>query len=310
MTNRPSYEELADQLLNLQEAMAALRSEQVDAIVGDHNVFLLRLKETEEELRRHRDHLDALVQQRTEELHLTNEELKHELEHRRQVEAKLEAANRELHQLTQRLLEVQELERQAIARELHDETGQSLTYLRLLIDRACRLAGGESAPILAEAKSVLGRLMQDVRDLSFNLRPSMLEDLGLLPAIRSQADRYTTETGIQVQLEQGQWTDDLPVEVALAVYRIIQEALTNVARHAKASRISICLDNRDNMIDLAVTDDGVGFIPDLAKHNFGLRGMSERASILSGSLKIDSAPGRGTTIRASIPIHRCEARIE
>jgi PAS domain S-box-containing protein len=204
------------------------------------------------------------------------------------------------------LIEAQEAERQKIARELHDQIGQVLTAVRINlhnIRKSCETA--ESRSLIDEGMGMVDQALEQVRDLSFELRPSLLDDLGLIAALRWYADRYTQRTGIRTTM-----VADLPVdqirlrkELETACFRIVQEALTNVARHARAKNISINLATLNHEIILSIKDDGIGFdepAPDGAASasRLGLRGMKERALGLGGRLEISSSSARGTEIRA------------
>jgi signal transduction histidine kinase len=210
-----------------------------------------------------------------------------------------------LRYLSARLVQMQEEERHAIARELHDEVGQSLTALKIAIDRTsqkCQTCGVD----LAEASQELLRLVQQVRNLSLSLRPTMLDDLGLPATVRWHADRYTKQTGVKVSLKHGRLPRDIPRDVVTAAYRIVQEALTNVARHARAGEAMVTLRAEKGVLSIEVKDDGLGFDLDSLSRpsGVGLGGMRERVISIGGSLTIESSPGCGTYILAELPLPR------
>lgn len=213
-----------------------------------------------------------------------------------------EALQRYPHQL----LEAQEAERQNIARELHDQIGQVLTAIQLNLQTVWETCeSSESRALIDEGVAIVDEALAQVRDLSFELRPSLLDDLGLATALRWYADRFAQRTGISATT-----AIDLPEspirlrrELETACFRIVQEALTNVVRHARARKVSITLRSSKDQIRLSIKDDGTGF--DVHTRNLagsvGLRGMRERALALGGRLEIKSSPSRGTEIRAYFP---------
>ncbi len=217
-----------------------------------------------------------------------------------------EEAQQELRRLSQHVVRVQEYERKSISRELHDEVGQLLTGLRMELanlDAPFLQAAPEDYQRLQEAKRLAERSLQGVRDLSMLLRPSMLDDLGILPALNWQAKEFSRRTGIPVDVAVHGDIDDMPEDLRTCVYRVIQEALTNAARHAHAKRVKIAVQRWPEEWVVCVEDDGVGFVTarPRGRQGLGLVGMKERITELSGKVMIDSAPGRGTKIVARIP---------
>lgn len=209
-----------------------------------------------------------------------------------------------LRALSHRLLEVQEAERRHIARELHDEIGQYLTGLKLVLESVER-DGPELRRRLGEAQQLVEDLVARVRELSLDLRPAMLDDLGLLPALLWLFDRYTVQTGVRVNFEHTGLEGRLPHDVETATYRIVQEALTNVARYAGVREVSVRARAEHDALRLSVTDWGTGFQPKrvlAARLTGGLAGIRERVLLLGGSLAVDSAPGAGTRLSAVLPL--------
>ena len=202
----------------------------------------------------------------------------------------LEARSRQLEQLTRLLLRTQEEERRRIARELHDEAGQILTAVKIELDLEGRKEAGE----------MVGRALAQVRDVSNLLRPSALDDLGLSPALEALADDFARRARIEVHLDQRQPLPQLSDETEVAIYRVVQEALTNVARHASARRVEVRLGAENGSVHLEVRDDGRGVTGEPTPH-LGLLGIRERITTLGGSLEIGGAPGRGFHIEALIP---------
>ena len=211
-----------------------------------------------------------------------------------------------LQTLSRQLLEVQEAERRHIARELHDEVGQALTGLKLLLDMSTRSPADEVAANLSEAQAMISELMALVRDLSLDLRPAMLDDLGLLPTLLWHFDRYTTQTHVRVTFKHtGLEGRRFAPQVETAAYRIAQEALTNVARHAGVSEVAVRLWTDQDTLSVQIEDQGAGFDPEVAlaaSGTTGLAGMHERAVLLGGQLTIESAPGAGTYVTAELPL--------
>lgn len=211
----------------------------------------------------------------------------------------------QLRALSRRLLDVQEAERRAIARELHDEIGQALTGLKLSLDMGARLPAGAARTHLREAETVIQELIGRVRELSLDLRPAMLDDLGLLPALLWHIERYTAQTRVRVSFQHAGLERRFPPQVETAAYRIVQEALTNVARHAGVDHATVRLDVESNALWVYIGDEGQGFDAEAgpaAPESSGLAGMRERASLLGGRLTVQSNPGSGVCLAAELPI--------
>jgi PAS domain S-box-containing protein len=224
---------------------------------------------------------------------------------RKRSEAKLQGFAQRLQALSRRLLEVQELERRHLARELHDEIGQALTGLKLTLEMRTRLQGDQLHASLAEAQTLVCDLTARVRDLSLRLRPTMLDDLGLRPTLLWHFERYTAQTQVRVVFEQSGLERRFPPEVETAAYRIVQEALTNVARHAGTGEVTVRLWLDQDLLCLQIEDPGVGFDLDAVPNagaSTGLSGMQERAELLGGHLTVESGRGVGTRVTAELPI--------
>ncbi len=209
-------------------------------------------------------------------------------------------------QLLERVLAAQEEERHRIARELHDEVGQALTSLmvglRLLEKEADRPQ--TIVARVADLKLMTDGVLEDLHRLAIDLRPASLDHLGLVAALRQYVEEYSRQHGLAVQFETVRLDSErLPPDIETALYRIVQEGLTNVVRHAQAARADVLLERRGDRVVAIVEDDGVGFDPEAALTNgrLGLFGMRERAEMLGGTLTIESAPGAGTTVFVEIP---------
>lgn len=225
-----------------------------------------------------------------------------------QLYEQVKAGRERLHLLSTQLVEVQETERRFIATELHDEIGQALTGLKLLFEVSMTLPDGVqgSQERLLKAKQLVDQLMDQVHNLSLELRPPMLDDLGLLPTLLWYCKNYTERTGIQVILKHRLVKNKrFSTEVETAAYRIIQEALTNVARHAGVNQVTTRVYALEQTLKVQIIDQGTGFkLADTLKvnHRRGLTGMYERANLLQGQLEIESKAGVGTRITAELPL--------
>jgi signal transduction histidine kinase len=218
-------------------------------------------------------------------------------------------AKAELQQLSARLLEIQEDERKRLSRELHDEIGQTLTALRIEISHAqALLRDGPTGPQerLERARELAERTVRTVRDISLLLRPSLLDDLGLGPALQGLAEDFSRRTGIACDVTETQLQDDLPETVKTCVYRVVQEALNNIQKHAAARRVAIDVKAGQAALVVSVADDGRGC--DLSGRaadrsgRLGILGMRERATALGGTLAFNSSPGAGTRLVLTIPV--------
>lgn len=202
-----------------------------------------------------------------------------------------------------RIVAAQELERRRLARELHDETGQALTSILLGLKSIEDAGDADAARAAArELRDHVVLALQDVRRLALELRPKALDDFGLVSALERLAETFQEATGIHVELEAGMSRNRLPEEIETALYRIVQEALTNVVKHAEATRVSVVLTRRDGAVAVIVEDDGRGFDPERTDGDgVGLLGMRERIELLGGRLVVESSPTAGTTLAAEVP---------
>jgi signal transduction histidine kinase len=205
-----------------------------------------------------------------------------------------------------RLNELLEEEAKRIAHALHDETGQLLAAVHLALDCMVREVPGLGARPVKEIKELLDQIEAQLRSLSHELRPTILDDLGLFPALQFLAKRVSARTGACVAVE-GATYGRLPPDVETALYRIVQEALTNATKHGSATRIEVVLQHKPGIVTCLVRDNGVGFDVDAARartgaRGLGLLGMTERLSALGGTLHIVSSIGCGTDLRMNIPL--------
>jgi PAS domain S-box-containing protein len=261
-------------------------------IVGTH-FDLSERKQAEDLLRRSHEQLEIRVRERTAELATVNESLRAEIGER-------ERAERARTELLGRLVFAQEDERRRIAREMHDQFGEQLTALGHRIASLKDAAGGrpELLEPIGALQAVAQQLDRDVDHLVWELRPTALDDLGLQAALSNYVQNWSTRARIAAELHTSGLLDDrLASEAETTLYRIAQEALTNVAKHSGAGNVEVILERRDDHVLLIVEDDGVGFDPGGSPAgSFGLLGMQERAALVGATLEIESAAGKGTTI--------------
>ena len=211
----------------------------------------------------------------------------------------------ELKQLSARLLEAQEEERRLISRELHDEVGQALTGVLLEMANLSNLIRNREESALSKKADEIKKLLEEsigvVRNMALLLRPSMLDDLGLVPALQWQAREASKRSGIWVKVAAEQVSEELTEDHKTCVYRIVQEALHNIIQHANARNVRITVSQEPDRLLLSVQDDGRGFNPP-QERGMGLIGMEERVSALGGRLVVESARGEGTLLRVALPL--------
>ena len=224
----------------------------------------------------------------------------------KQAEAALRQTNERLQELSRRLFQVQEDERRHLARELHDQMGQALTAAKLNLQAAQRLEErGLIARKLDDGIAVLETLLQQARQICLDLRPPLLDDLGLVPALRWYLDQQAQRAGLRIEFFADPALERMSPEIETACFRVAQEALTNVVRHARAQTVSVELHRTPEALHLVVRDDGIGFDVMTAEQqgvSLGLLGMRERVTLLGGEMDCKSAPGRGTEIHAFFPV--------
>lgn len=245
---------------------------------------LLRIRLAENELRKAHNELEKRVAERTEELSQANGALK---------------------ALSLRLVDVQEAERRFLARELHDEIGQTVTCLKLVLETSLRPESPAQQQSFDEALGLINDLIERVRQLSINLRPQMLDDLGLITALDWHLKRYQKQTGIAVQFRYTPMPERLEPALETAIFRIVQEALTNVARHARVKEVAVRLWVNAGRAGVQIQEAGAGF--DVAsvlaqRSSSGVAGMRERVELLGGEFTLESSPGQGTCLTVELPM--------
>jgi two-component system, NarL family, sensor histidine kinase DevS len=206
-----------------------------------------------------------------------------------------------------RTMEASERERKYWARELHDETLQGLAALRVVLGSAFRMGTPEAmSQAINQATDELGEEIDKLRALITELRPAALDELGLMPAIEALTERSAATAGLDVKAEfalpQARGHERLDPQLESTIYRLVQEALTNVVKHARAERVDLQVSTNGDAVTVTVRDDGIGFDPATSSEGFGLVGMRERLELIGGRLEISSAPGRGTELRAELPV--------
>ena len=222
-----------------------------------------------------------------------------------QQRRRTERAEQELRSLSSQLVHAQEQERRTISRELHDEIGQTLTGLGIELANLEHLRDGHKPEFrshLGDAKRLTEETLRTVRNIAMGLRPSTLDDSGIVPAVRWQASELSRRTGVPVELQIEGDFSGLGDEGRTCLYRVVQEALTNCARHAEATTIQTTMQRKKETVCLSIRDDGVGFDAGRARTGLGLVGIEERVKELGGSLAVSSWPNRGTLLDVEIPL--------
>ena len=239
-----------------------------------------------------------------------------DISNRKKAELELRESREQYRQLSNFLQSVREEERTCIARELHDELGQSLTALKMDVSWIIHRLTEQQGPMLAKADQMLTLIdntVDSVRRIASNLRPGQLDDLGLAAAVEWLLDEFKARSGIHYTLRLSHDELALDEQLSTTVFRLLQEALTNVARHAKASSIDVALNEDEHVVRLTITDNGVGFNPESqrgSKKSFGLLGMRERVCALAGVFDLTSRPGEGTQLRIQLPKTLTNSQIE
>lgn len=268
----------------------------------------------QEELQRLNEALDRRVQARTQELATVNESLVAEVSERMQTERSLESSRQALQKLTLQLLRVQEEERRRISRDLHDDINQRLALLAMDIEAVGRQLSSSSSDVVGRAvQEIQDRVVElsdVVRHLAYQLHPSILDDLGLPIALQRLVDDFTARSRIRGSFGHRDVPAAVPQEIASCLYRVAQESLSNVARHASASQVDVELTRSQSELIVTITDNGVGFDSEQSlngSHGLGLIGMKERVALVHGELLVSSAVGKGTRVQVAVLVPEGEA---
>jgi signal transduction histidine kinase len=280
---------------NLDAPIPRLGEDEVGRLGRSLERMRVALKGSIETVARSNQELEARVEARTQELTRLYSQLQEREEWREE--------------LLRKVISAQEDERKRLARELHDETSQTLSALAMKIETALAAWPGDaSRERLTEAKALTVRIIEELHRLIFDLRPSVLDDLGLLSAIRWYAERHLGPRGISVRCEFSGTEARMTPELETALFRVAQEAITNIAKHSRAETVLVQVLERDDEISIEIEDDGKGFSPAslpppaARERGLGLLGMRERVELFGGTIEIDSAPGRGTRIAVTAPL--------
>ena len=296
-------------------AEAILPLEKTHASTQESAVYLRKIIET--------------LSQRTVELAASNLELSQEIAHRKTAEAALKKSERhyselleqsdqlqeQLRQLSRQILSAQEEERREISRELHDVIAQTLTGINVRLAALSKEAATNTKGLdrsIARTQRLVEKSVDIVHRFARELRPAVLDDLGLIPALHSFMKNFTTRTGVRTQLTAFAGVEEMETARRTVLFRVAQEALTNVARHAKASRVKVSLQKMADGVCMKIEDDGKSFQVERTLHanggkRLGLLGMRERLEMVGGKFGVESAPGQGTTITAQIPFNKLRA---
>jgi signal transduction histidine kinase len=280
---------------NLNQRIPELGRDEVGRLGRSFEQMRMALKGSLEHVERANQQLEQRVEERTRELKGLYEQLQEREQWREE--------------LLRKVISAQEDERKRLARELHDETSQTLSALAMKIETALAAWPADSSrERLVEAKQLTVRTLEELHRLIFDLRPSVLDDLGLVSAIRWYAERHLEPRGIAVRCEFSGFGSRLMPELETALFRVAQEAITNIAKHSGADTVLIQCLQRDDRISIEIEDDGKGFVPAslpppaARERGLGLLGMRERVELFGGTLELDSAPGRGTRIAVTVPV--------
>lgn len=278
---------------DLETPIPGLGKDETGKLARNFETMRRQLKASLDDLKGWNVKLDQQVRERTQEI----EKLYNEVAHREE----------QCHLLLDKIITAQEDERKRLARELHDETGQFLTGLALSLKGLEERIAGEPEMVkerLESLQNLTTKATEDVRRLIWDLRPSLLDDMGLVEAIAWYMDNYLKPKGVKCHLETRGFSRRLPLAVESSLFRLLQEAINNIAKHAQAKEVWLKLERTGEIITGSISDDGIGFAPTRlpAGANTGLLGMEERMTLLGGKLEIESTPGEGTRIEFQVPL--------
>jgi len=260
-----------------------------------------------EDLGRHRKHLEVLVEARTTALASANEQLQQEIADRTRAEEELKQSQEQLRDLASHLQHIREEERSRIAREIHDELGQALTALKMNVHWLGLRLPTDHRVLMDKIKSMTGIIdstVQAVRRISSELRPGLLDDLGLTAAIEWQAQEFCSQVGLRCDIRSEPEDIILDQSRSIALFRIFQEALTNIARHAQATQVEVILEENADKVEMEIRDNGEGITSEqlAGSGSFGILGIRERVHSLGGELRIKGVAGQGTTVHVLLPM--------
>ncbi len=298
---------------NLSEPVPELGRDEVGGLARTFEAMRVRLRQSQEAIWSWNRQLEDRVRERTHELEVSRDSLRSAAEEKAALYEELRRKEAARGELLRKVITAQEEERRRIARELHDETGQALSALVVGMDAAALAGDSDIAGIrkrLVDLRAVTVDALEDVHRLIYDLRPSLLDDVGLVAGLRWYAETRLQPSGVTSEVMVMGEEKRLPAEVETALFRIGQEAISNVAWHAKATNALVTLDFRDGNVTLSVEDDGAGFevasVSETAdqRRGWGILGMRERAELLGGQLRVASRQGEGTTVKVTVPLQR------
>jgi len=262
-------------------------------------------------LKRAKNELEHKVQERTAGLAMTIQALKNEIDDHRQTELALRQSKEQLRELSRKILDAQENERKLVAQEIHDSIGGSLAAIKFALEEKLESMGQNPSSDVISLEKIISHVdeaISESRRISVNLRPSLLDDLGLLATLSWFCREFEkVHPDLQIEQELDVDEDDIPEMSKVVIYRVLQEAMNNVAKHSDATRVRLNLVKKNNQIKLFVEDNGCGFDPEkkLAESKtvggFGLQDMSDRTMLCDGAFEISSEKGKGTTVHISLP---------
>ncbi len=293
---------------NLDLEIKKRSQDEVGELEDSFNQMSKKLKAYYEEIQQDKEKLEIKVKERTMDLARINKELQAEIVERKRAEENLKRSSIELRNLSTHLQSVREDERAYVAREIHDELGQLLTVLKINLSNLTKKFPPDRKPLFEKAKAISGLIdtcIQTIQRISENLRPSLLDDLGIIPAIEWHAKEFQNLTGIKCGVDFHNIDVDnfvLDKDRSTAIFRIFQETLTNVARHANATEAKAFLKNENNSLILQISDNGKGIIQEqiTSPTSFGIIGIKERAHSIGGKIEIDGVKDKGTTVTLTI----------
>ena len=276
-------------------------------LVRPYSIMFRSLRRNEEALKKAKETLEYRVEERTAELAITNEQLREEIRERKQIEKALRKSERQLRHLSSQLLEAQEKERKLVAQELHDSIGSTLTVISMSLGRKVDQIGGVTSPhgvSLEDVVKMVQNAIEETRRIQMDLRPALIDDLGVLATINWFCREYqNAHPDIRVEQEIGVQEAEVPEGLKIVIFRVIQEALNNTAKHSKADIASVSLKRVDGRIRLVVRDNGQGFDREDRSHQadvskgLGLDSMRERVQLSGGTFFMKSGKGKGTIVR-------------
>ncbi len=281
--------------------------DEIGQLASHFNQMMVEIKESHQKIKNYTEQLETKIQERTADLKATNEQLIRDIAKREQVERELRNSREQLRNLSAYLQAAIEQEKASIAREIHDDLGQNLTALMLDTSWLKKRLPENEVPLIEKVNSmskVIKASIQTVKKLSTDLRPKILDDLGLTAAIEWMVEEFRNRTGTKCKTSVDVENSILDQERSTALFRILQEALTNIARHADATEVKIELREDHGQVSLEVVDNGKGIRESQVSDpkSFGLMGIRERVSMLNGELRISGTENKGTSIKVDIPL--------